>query len=182
MYWIKVSTYVQTYFQTHRHYRIKRYIIWKPWYIATSILQFCSNLSTLSERLWRTCSLRNHLSSRWVHVIKATQNTRLKATTKNTGKKATKIYRNIGYNEYTGLKATAFLNTQEKRLHFLNIQEKRLHSLNIQEQKHVWLFMKSSLLGPITIALIWNSPFLSNLSHKLLPLDSNVRAKLTNHA
>ena len=49
-----------------------------------------------------------------VHVIKATQYTRLKATTKNTGKKATKIYRNIGYNEYTGLKATAFLNTQEK--------------------------------------------------------------------
>ena len=53
-----------------------------------------------------------------VHVIKATQYTRLKATPKNTGKKATKIYRNIGYNEYTGSKATAFLNTQEKRLHF----------------------------------------------------------------
>ena len=70
-----------------------------------------------------------------VHVIKATQYTGLKATPKNTGKKATKIYRNTGYNEYTGLKATAFLNTQEKRLHFLNIQEKRLHSLNIQEQK-----------------------------------------------
>ena len=62
-----------------------------------------------------------------VHVIKATQYTRLKATPKNTGKKATKIYRNIGYNEYTGLKATAFLNTQEKRLHFLNVQEKGLH-------------------------------------------------------
>ena len=43
---------------------------------------------------------------------------------KNTGRKATKIYRNIGYNEYTGLKATAFFNTQEKRLHFLNIQKK----------------------------------------------------------
>ena len=38
-----------------------------------------------------------------VHVIKATQYTGLKATPKNTGKKATKIYRNIGYNEYTGL-------------------------------------------------------------------------------
>ena len=69
-----------------------------------------------------------------VHIIKATQNTRLKATPKNTGKKATKMYRNIGYNEYTGLKATAFLNTQEKRLHFLNTQEKRLHFSNIQEK------------------------------------------------
>ena len=69
-----------------------------------------------------------------VHVIKATQYTGLKATPKNTGKKATKIYRNIGYNEYTGSKATAFLNTQEKRLHFLNIQEKRLHFSNIQAE------------------------------------------------
>ena len=59
----------------------------------------------------------------WVHVIKATQYTGLKATPKNTGKKATKIYRNIGYNEYTGSKATEFSNTQKKRLHFLNIQE-----------------------------------------------------------
>ena len=73
-----------------------------------------------------------------VHIIKATQYTRLKATPKNTGKKATKIYRNIGYNEYTGLKATAFLNTQEKRLHFLNIQEKRLHFLNIQEKGYTF--------------------------------------------
>ena len=73
-----------------------------------------------------------------VHVIKATQYTRLKATPKNTGKKATKIYRNIGYNEYTGLKATAFLNTQEKRLHFLNIQEKRLHFSNIQEKGYTF--------------------------------------------
>ena len=62
-----------------------------------------------------------------VNVIKATQYTRFKATPKNTEKKATKIYRNVGYNEYTGLKATAFLNTQEKRLHFLNVQEQRLH-------------------------------------------------------
>ena len=66
-------------------------------------------------------------SMKRVHVIKATQYTGLKATPKYTGKKATKTYRNIGYNEYTGSKATAFLNTQEKRLHFLNIQEKRLH-------------------------------------------------------
>ena len=73
-----------------------------------------------------------------VHVIKATQYTRLKATPKNTGKKATKIYRNIGYNEYTGSKATAFLNTQEKRLHFLNIQEERLHFLNIQEKGYTF--------------------------------------------
>ena len=75
---------------------------------------------------------------KWVHVIKATPNTRLKATPKNTGKKATKIYRNIGYNEYTGSKATAFLNTQEKRLHFLNIQEERLHFLNIQEKGYTF--------------------------------------------
>ena len=73
-----------------------------------------------------------------VHVIKATQYTGLKATPKNTGKKATKIYRNIGYNEYTGLKATAFLNTQEKRLHFLNIPEKRLHFLNIQNKGYTF--------------------------------------------
>ena len=73
-----------------------------------------------------------------VHVIKATQYTGLKATPKNTGKKATKIYRNIGYNEYTGSKATAFLNTQEKRLHFLNTQEKRLHFLNIQEKGYTF--------------------------------------------
>ena len=39
-----------------------------------------------------------------VHVIKATQYTGLKATPKYTGKKATKSYRNMGYNEYTGLK------------------------------------------------------------------------------
>ena len=78
------------------------------------------------------------LLNRVVHVIKATQYTRLKATPKNTGKKATKIYRNIGYNEYTGLKATAFLNTQEKRLHFLNIQEKRLHFFNIQEKGYTF--------------------------------------------
>ena len=83
---------------------------------------------------------------RRVHVIKATQNTRLKATPQYTGKKATKTYRNIGYNENTGLKATAFLNTQEKRLHFLNIQEKkatlfeytrkRLHFLNTPGPLH----------------------------------------------
>ena len=78
------------------------------------------------------------LKQQGVHVIKATQYTRLKATPKNTGKKATKIYRNIGYNEYTGSKATAFLNTQEKRLHFLNIQEKRLHFLNIQEKGYTF--------------------------------------------
>ena len=75
---------------------------------------------TISPR----CDLYGQQKQFGVHVIKATQNTRLKATPKNTGKKATKIYRNIGYNEYTGSKATAFLKTQEKRLHFLNIQEK----------------------------------------------------------
>ena len=83
----------------------------------------------------------------WVHVIKATQYTGLKATPKNTGKKATKIYRNIGYNEYTGLKATAFLNTQEKRLHFLNIQEKRLHFSNIQEKGYTfWIYRAETCL------------------------------------
>ena len=75
-----------------------------------------------------------YVHSKWVHVIKATKYTRLKATPKYTGKKATKIYRNIGYNEYTRLKATAFLNIQEKRLHFVNILEKRLHFLSIQEK------------------------------------------------
>ena len=70
------------------------------------------------------------IQSHRVHVIKATP--------KNTEKKATKIYRNVGYNEYTRLKATAFLNTQEKRLHFLNIQEKRLHFSNIQEKGYTF--------------------------------------------
>ena len=78
------------------------------------------------------------MSKLGVHVIKATQNTRLKATPQYTGKKATKTYRNIGYNENTGLKATAFLNTQEKRLHFLDIQEKRLHFMNIQEIGYIF--------------------------------------------
>jgi hypothetical protein len=77
----------------------------------------------------------------WVHVIKATQYTGLKATPKYTGKKATKTYRNIGYNEYTGSKATAFLNTQEKRLHFLNIQEKRLH---------FWIYNKKATFSEYT--------------------------------
>ena len=83
------------------------------------------------KKKWSKLSLR-------VHVIKATQYTGLKATPKNTGKKATKIYRNIGYNEYTGSKATAFLNTQEKRLHFLNIPEKRLRFSNIQEKGYTF--------------------------------------------